>query len=114
MGVLDLVASLQWVHDNIANFGGDPGNVTIMGQSGGGAKVCDVISMPSAKGLVHKGVALSGNATSATDPASSKAVGAAILKTVKGDVLQGHRRGHSQDREGRREEAPADALGRVL
>ena len=57
-----------------------------MGQSGGGAKVCDVISMPSAKGLVHKAVALSGNATSATSPASSKAVGAAILKTVKGDV----------------------------
>ena len=86
VGVMDLVASLQWVHDNIANFGGDPGNVTIMGQSGGGAKVCDVISMPSAKGLVHKGVALSGNATSATDPASSAAIGAAILKTVKGDV----------------------------
>ena len=86
VGILDLVASLQWVHDNIANFGGDPGNVTIMGQSGGGAKVCDVISMPSAKGLVHKAVALSGNATSATDPASSAAVGAAILKTVRGDV----------------------------
>ena len=86
VGILDLVASLQWVHDNIANFGGDPGNVTIMGQSGGGAKVCDIISMPSAKGLVHKGVALSGNATSATDPASSSAIGAAILKTVRGDV----------------------------
>jgi len=86
VGILDLVASLQWVHDNIANFGGDPGNVTIIGQSGGGAKVCDVISMPSAKGLVHKGVALSGNATSAGDPAVSAAVGAAILKTVKGDV----------------------------
>ena len=86
VGIMDLVASLQWVHDNIANFGGDPGNVTIMGQSGGGAKVCDVISMPSAKGLVHKAVALSGNATSATDPASSSAIGAAILKAVKGDV----------------------------
>ena len=86
VGVLDLVASLQWVHDNIAAFGGDPGNVTIMGQSGGGAKVCDVIAMPSAAGLVHKAVALSGNATSASDPAVSAAVGAAILKTVGGDV----------------------------
>ncbi len=86
VGVLDLVAALQWVHDNIANFGGDPGNVTIMGQSGGGAKVCDVISMPSAAGLVHKAVGLSGNAVSASDPVASKAVGAAILKAVRGDV----------------------------
>lgn len=86
VGVLDLVAALQWVHNNIANFGGDPGNVTIMGQSGGGAKVCDVMAMPSSKGLVHKGVALSGNAVTASDPEASKALGAAILKTVGGDV----------------------------
>ena len=86
VGVLDLVAALQWVHNNIANFGGDPGNVTIMGQSGGGAKVCDVIAMPSSKGLVHKAVALSGNAVTASDAEASKALGAAILKTVKGDV----------------------------
>ena len=86
VGVLDLVAALQWVHNNIANFGGDPGNVTIMGQSGGGAKVCDVIAMPSSAGLVHKGVALSGNATTAVDQASSAAVGEAILKAVNGDV----------------------------
>ena len=86
VGILDLVAALQWIHDNIANFGGDPGNVTVMGQSGGGSKVCDVISMPSAKGLVHKAVALSGNARSASSPAVSAAIGAAILKTVGGDV----------------------------
>lgn len=86
VGVLDLVAALQWVHNNIANFGGDPGNVTIMGQSGGGAKVCDVLAMPSSKGLVHKVVGLSGNAISAADQEGSKAIGAAILKTVKGDV----------------------------
>ena len=86
VGVMDLVAALKWVHNNIANFGGDPGNVTIMGQSGGGAKVCDVLAMPSSAGLVHKVVGLSGNATSAGDPKASSAVGAAILKAVKGDV----------------------------
>ena len=86
VGVLDLVAALQWVHNNIANFGGDPGNVTIMGQSGGGAKVCDVLAMPASKGLVHKVVGLSGNAITASDPVASKALGAAILKKVGGDV----------------------------
>ena len=65
VGVLDLVASLQWIKDNIANFGGDPSNITIMGQSGGGAKVCTVLAMESAKGLVNKAVALSGSATRA-------------------------------------------------
>ncbi len=59
-GMLDIVAALEWVRDNIANFGGDPGNVTIIGQSGGGAKVCILTAMPSAKGLFHKAVVLSG------------------------------------------------------
>ena len=86
VGVLDLVAALQWVHNNIENFGGDPGNVTIMGQSGGGAKVCDVLAMPCAEGLVHKVVGLPGNAITASDPEASKALGAAILQKVGGDV----------------------------
>jgi para-nitrobenzyl esterase len=60
VGMLDIVAALEWVRDNIARFGGDPGNVTIMGQSGGGAKVCALTAMPSAKGLFHKAVVLSG------------------------------------------------------
>ena len=60
VGVLDLVLALQWVQDNIANFGGDPSNVTIVGQSGGGAKVLTLMSMPSAAGLFHKAVDLSG------------------------------------------------------
>lgn len=61
VGMLDIHQALQWVHDNIANFGGDPANVTIMGQSGGGAKVCNMIAMSDNAGLVSKGVALSGN-----------------------------------------------------
>jgi para-nitrobenzyl esterase len=59
--MLDLVQSLQWVRDNIANFGGDPGNVTIFGQSGGGGKVTTLMAMPAAQGLFHKAVAISGS-----------------------------------------------------
>jgi para-nitrobenzyl esterase len=59
--MLDLVQALQWVRDNIANFGGDPGNVTIFGQSGGGGKVTTLMAMPSARGLFHKAVAISGS-----------------------------------------------------
>jgi len=60
-GMLDLVAALEWVRDNIATFGGDPGNVTILGQSGGGGKVSTLLAMPGAKGLVHKAVIQSGS-----------------------------------------------------
>jgi para-nitrobenzyl esterase len=56
----DLVLALRWVRDNIAAFGGDPGNVTIMGQSGGGAKVSILLAMQSAKGLFHKAAIQSG------------------------------------------------------
>ena len=80
VGMLDIIAALQWIHDNITNFGGDPGNVTIIGQSGGGSKVSIIASMPAAKGLVHKGVALSGNSVTATDKAYAEALGAHILK----------------------------------
>jgi len=59
-GMLDLVAALEWIHDNIARFGGDPGNVTIFGVSGGGAKVCTLMAMPAAKGLFHHAIAESG------------------------------------------------------
>jgi para-nitrobenzyl esterase len=56
VGMLDVVAALEWVRDNIANFGGDPGNVTIFGESGGGGKVSAVLAMPPAKGLFHKAI----------------------------------------------------------
>ncbi len=59
-GVLDLVASLEWVRDNIAAFGGDPGNVTIFGESGGGGKVSVLLAMPKARGLFHRAVIQSG------------------------------------------------------
>ena len=61
-GTLDMVASLEWVRDNIAAFGGDPGNVTIFGESGGGAKVSTLLAMPRAKGLFHRAIIQSGAA----------------------------------------------------
>lgn len=80
VGMLDLVAALEWVRDNIANFGGDPGNVTIMGQSGGGAKVCTLTAMPSAKGLFHKAVVLSGASRKSGERDASEQLGAAVVK----------------------------------
>ena len=59
VGMLDLVAALQWVRDNVAAFGGDPANVTIFGQSGGAAKVTGLMAMPAARGLFHKAIAQS-------------------------------------------------------
>jgi para-nitrobenzyl esterase len=61
-GTLDMVASLEWIRDNIAAFGGDPGNVTIFGESGGGAKVSTLLAMPRAKGLFHRAIVQSGAA----------------------------------------------------
>jgi para-nitrobenzyl esterase len=60
-GMLDIVAALEWVRDNIGHFGGDPGNVTIFGQSGGGGKVSTLLAMPPAKGLFHKAIVESGS-----------------------------------------------------
>jgi para-nitrobenzyl esterase len=60
-GMLDLVAALEWVKDNISRFGGDPGNVMIFGQSGGGSKVSTLMVMPLAKGLFHKAGVQSGS-----------------------------------------------------
>lgn len=60
-GMLDILAALRWVHENIVLFGGDPGNVTVFGQSGGGAKVSTLMAMPQARGLFHKAIVQSGS-----------------------------------------------------
>jgi para-nitrobenzyl esterase len=60
VGMLDIVAALAWVRENIAGFGGDPGRVLIFGESGGGQKVSTLLAMPSAKGLFHRAVIESG------------------------------------------------------
>jgi para-nitrobenzyl esterase len=61
VGMLDIVAALEWVRDNIQNFGGDPRLVTIFGQSGGGGKVSTLMAMPAAKGLFHRAIVESGS-----------------------------------------------------
>ena len=67
-GMLDIVAALQWVRENIAGFGGDPDLVTIFGQSGGGRKVATLMSMPSAQGLYHRAIIESGAVLRLTTP----------------------------------------------
>ncbi|RYD64642.1 MAG: carboxylesterase/lipase family protein [Sphingomonadales bacterium] len=60
-GQQDIVLALQWVRKNIARFGGDPGNVTVFGQSGGGGKISSLLAMPAAKGLFAKAIIESGS-----------------------------------------------------
>jgi para-nitrobenzyl esterase len=72
-GMLDIVAALRWVRDNIAAFGGDPGSVTVFGESGGGWKISTLLAMPAARGLFHRGIVQSGSDTHAADPASADA-----------------------------------------
>lgn len=84
-GHADMVAALQWVHDNIALFGGDPENVTIFGQSGGGMKVADLMQIPAADGLFHKGLIMSGVADEGLLPActgTGEAIVTAMLKEL--------------------------------
>jgi para-nitrobenzyl esterase len=79
-GNLDLVASLEWIKNNISQFGGDPNNVTIIGQSGGGAKVTTLMNMPAAKGLFHKAVALSGSSLIGVNKDYAEKLGAKVLE----------------------------------
>ena len=71
-GMLDIVAALRWVGENIERFGGDPSRVTIFGQSGGGAKVSTLMAMPAARGLFHRSVVMSGSPRVATQEESRK------------------------------------------
>lgn len=81
VGVMDLVASLQWVRENIERFGGDPGRVMIFGQSGGGAKTSTVLAMPSAKGLFHRAGVQSGSTLRlATRETATKSAEAMLAK----------------------------------
>lgn len=67
-GQLDLILALKWVQRNISSFGGDPNNVTVFGQSGGGAKIATLMAMSAAKGLFHKAITMSGQQVTASGP----------------------------------------------
>ncbi|MCD8312817.1 MAG: carboxylesterase family protein [Bacteroidales bacterium] len=82
VGMLDAVAALQWVHDNIESFGGDPDNVTIFGQSGGGGKVSVLMAMPGAKGLFHKAIVQSGSMINTMEQRYSRMIADSTLKNL--------------------------------
>jgi para-nitrobenzyl esterase len=82
-GMADIVEALKWVQENIAAFGGDPGNVTLFGQSGGGMKVTVLGQIPEAAGLFHKGIIMSGVIDGlAAPPRDDRAVAKAILEEL--------------------------------
>lgn len=88
-GMLDIVMSLEWVCDNITRFGGDPNNVTIFGESGGGRKVAMLMAMPLAAGLFHKAIIQSGSGLDAPSKIDAVALGRELLKNLgiaEGDV----------------------------
>jgi para-nitrobenzyl esterase len=81
-GVLDLVAALRWMRDNIDRFGGDPGYVTILGESGGGGKVSVLLAMPAARGLFHRVIIQSGAAIRVSTRERANALAEAVLKEL--------------------------------
>ena len=83
LSILDMKAALEWVKANISNFGGDPNNVTIFGQSGGGAKVNTLMAMPSAKGLFHKAINQSGSfRTAMLEKTETQRIAAELLNAL--------------------------------
>ncbi len=83
VGMLDLVASLEWVRDNISRFGGDPNRVAIFGQSGGGGKVSALMAMPAANGLFHRAIVESGSLLTSATVESSSTLADKLLKQLQ-------------------------------
>ncbi|ESQ81126.1 carboxylesterase/lipase family protein [Asticcacaulis sp. YBE204] len=81
-GQLDIILALEWVRDNIAQFGGDPGNVMVFGQSGGGAKIATMMATPAAKGLFHKAATMSGQQVTASGPGNATLRAKAFLAAL--------------------------------
>ena len=90
LGMTDIVKALEWVRDNISAFGGDPANVTIFGQSGGGGKVCTLLAMPSAQGLFGKAIVESGSILEALPQKWSRRIGAATVRELGIKIGRAH------------------------
>ena len=86
VGMIDVVQALQWVQTNIRQFGGDPANVTIFGESGGGGKVGTLLCMPQAKGLFHKAIIMSGTILNVNTKMMTEELGQAVLKELHIDA----------------------------
>lgn len=82
LGMQDIVKALEWVRDNIALFGGDPNEVTIGGQSGGGGKVSTLLAMPSAKGLFKRAIVQSGSTLRQAEPEGTRKFGVALAEEL--------------------------------
>ena len=82
-GQLDIILALQWVRENIAEFGGDPNNVMVFGQSGGGAKIATMMAMSAAKGLFHRAATMSGQQVTACGPWNGTLRAKAILDALQ-------------------------------
>lgn len=82
VGLLDIVASLEWINKNISSFGGDPNNVTIFGQSGGGGKVSTLLATPSAEGLFHKAIIQSGAMLNTMEAKWSRRIGTTVVREL--------------------------------
>src|SRR5512147_1213173 len=81
-GMLDIVKALEWIKNNIENFGGNPSDVTIFGESGGGGKVGTLMCMPMAKGLFQKAIIQSGTLLNVMTKEKSQALGLEVLKNL--------------------------------
>jgi para-nitrobenzyl esterase len=82
VGLLDIIAALKWIQENIENFGGDPANVSIFGQSGGGGKVTTLMATPSAHGLFHKAIVQSGSLLNTMTAKYSRMIGHRIMEEL--------------------------------